>query len=556
MVLALAAQALPASKPPVRGKRGMVASDDEYASRVGIEILKKGGNAVDAAVAVGFALAVTYPEAGNLGGGGFMLIRLAKTGDVLAIDYREKAPRKANRNMYLDKNGQMIEGASTIGYLSVGVPGSVAGLALALEKFGTMTLAEVIQPSIELAEKGFVVSDALSQSLKESHPLLSRFPESDRIFLRNGTYYEEGELFVQKELAETLRKIAKGGAKAFYEGEIADLIVDDMRRNGGLITHEDLISYQPVIRKPLKGSYRSYEIYSMPPPSSGGVALIEMLNILEGYPLERYGQNASRTLHVIIEAMRRVFQDRARFLGDSDFVKVPTSGLTSKKYAERLRNTIDLSHATESKRLGFGKPFAYESSSTTHFSIIDPWGNAVANTYTLNESYGSGATVAGAGFLLNDEMDDFAAKPGVPNLFGLIHGEANTIAPSKRPLSAMTPTIITKDGKLFMALGSPGGPRIINAVLQVILNVVDFKLTIQEAIDAPRVHHQWLPDTVYVEKVGFPADVLNALKAKGHRIQYREKGGIGDVQAILIDPEQGIRLGASDPRRNGKTLAY
>jgi gamma-glutamyltranspeptidase/glutathione hydrolase len=554
VLLLIAVLTFPASRTPVRGQHGMVVSTDDYASQVGSEILKKGGNAVDAAVAVGFALAVTHPAAGNLGGGGFMLIRPGNGGEAVAIDYREKAPSKAQRDMYLDKKGEVVPDLSTVGYLATGVPGTVAGLALALEKYGTMKWADLVQPSIDLAEKGFVVSYTFSRSLKNEARLLSQFPESNRIFLRNGKYYEEGELFVQKELAETLKKIARAGAKTFYEGEIADLIVADVKRNGGLITKEDLRNYRPVVRRPVKGTYRGYEIYSMPPPSSGGIALIEMLNILEGYPLASYGQNSSRTLHLMIEAMRRAFRDRAEFLGDTDFVKVPVTGLTSKKYAEQQRRTIDPFLATDSTKIGHGLPTAYESQETTHFSAVDSWGNAVANTYTLNGSYGSGATVHGAGFLLNNEMDDFSSKPGTPNMFGLVHGEANAIAPGKRPLSAMTPTIVTKDGKLVLVTGSPGGPTIINTVLQIILNVVDFKMTIQEAVDAPRIHHQYLPDVVVHEKVGFPVDVLDALRARGHKLERQDK--IGDAHSIMIDEKTGVRLGAPDPRRDGAAIGY
>lgn len=543
-----------ASRTPVRGKHGMVVTTDEYATQVGLAILRKGGNAIDAAVAVGFALAVTHPSAGNIGGGGFMLIRRAATGETLAIDYREKAPQKARRDMYLDKNGNVVPDLSTVGYKAAGVPGTVAGLARALEKYGAMKLADVMQPSIDLAEKGFVVRHTLARSLQAGAKLLSQFPESDRIFLRNGKYFEEGDLLVQKDLAETLKAIARNGAKEFYEGRVADLLVADMKRQGGLITKEDLRAYQPAIRPALKGSYRGYEIYSMPPPSSGGIALLEMLNLLEAYPLSSYGHQSSRTLHLMIEAMRLAFRDRAEFLGDADFVKVPVAGLISKKYAAHLRPRIDPYLAADSRKMAPAQPTAYESPETTHYSIVDAEGNAVANTYTLNGSYGAGATVQGAGFLLNNEMDDFSAKVGTPNMFGLLQGEANAIAPGKRPLSAMTPTIVTKDKQLYLVIGSPGGPTIINTVLQVLVNVIDFNRTIQEAVDAPRIHHQWMPDKVRLERDGFSDDVVEALKARGHAVEWTE--AMGDAHGIMIEPKTGVRLGGADPRRNGLALGH
>ncbi|MBI1745690.1 MAG: gamma-glutamyltransferase [Acidobacteria bacterium] len=543
-----------ASRSPVRGKRGMVVSADEYATQVGVSILAKGGNAVDAAVAVGFALAVTHPSAGNIGGGGFMLVRPAKTGETMAIDYREKAPRRATRDMYLDKQGNVVPELSTVGYKAAGVPGTVAGLALALEKYGTMKLSELIQPSINLAEKGIVVRHTLARSLRQSAALLSRFPDSHSLFLRQGRYFEEGNLLVQKDLARTLRTIAQSGPSAFYDGPIAELIVADMERHGGLVTREDLKTYQPRLRPAIKGLYRGYEICSMPPPSSGGIALLEMLNILEPYPLANYGHNSSRTLHLMAEAMRLAFRDRAEFLGDSDFVKVPVAGLIAKKYAAQLRLGIDPYLAAESRKMAPGRPTAYESAETTHYSIVDAAGNAVANTYTLNGSYGGGATVHQAGFLLNNEMDDFSSKPGNPNMFGLVQGEANAIAPNKRPLSAMTPTIVTKENRLFLVTGSPGGPTIINTVLQVLINVIDFKRTLQEAVDAPRIHHQWLPDRLSLERGGFPIDVVDALKGRGHTIEWVD--AMGDAHSIMIEAETAVRLGAADPRRNGLALGY
>jgi gamma-glutamyltranspeptidase/glutathione hydrolase len=551
----LATAAIGASKAPARGSQAMVVTTEPRASQVGVEILKAGGNAVDAAVAVGFALAVTHPSAGNLGGGGFMLLRLAKTGQVVAIDYREMAPQGASRTMYQDGSGNVIPEASTIGYRASGVPGTVAGLCLALEKYGTLKLTQVVAPAITLARDGLELSYFESESLRKSHNLLRRFSESRRIYLRDGRYYTAGEKFVQPDLARTLELIARDGARAFYEGSIAHLIAKDMAANKGLIDLSDLKNYRAIIRAPAVGDYRGHKIYSMPPPSSGGIALIEMLNILEGYRLEEYGQGSSRTLHLLAETMKRAFADRAEYLGDSDFVKVPFEGLISKRYAQERRATIDPFIASSSARLGHGNPTSFiESEHTTHFSIVDGSGNAVSNTYTLNGGYGSGVTIPGTGILMNNEMDDFSSKPGFPNAYGLVHGEANAIAPAKRPLSAMTPTIVMRDGKLFMVLGSPGGPTIINTVLQTLINVVDFKMTIQEAVDAPRIHHQWMPDKIELERVGFAADVLDALKAKGHALEARRS--IGDCHAILIDPETGVRLGAADPRLDGKAAGY
>jgi len=532
----------------------MVVSAEVRATQAGVEILKNGGNAVDAAVAVGFALAVTHPSAGNLGGGGFMLIRLNKSGETVAIDYREMAPGGATRTLYQDREGNVVRDASTVGYRAIAVPGTPAGLTLALAKYGTMKLREIIAPAIALARDGIELSRFESESLKGARKLLERFPESGRIFLRDGDYYAEGGKFVQPELAGCLELIARNGAREFYEGSIAQQIAAAMKANGGLITIEDLKNYRAVVRKPVEGTYRGCHIYSMPPPSSGGIALVEMLNILEGYPLTRYGQGASRTLHLMAEAMKRAFADRAEYLGDADFVRVPAAGLTSKKYAAERRATIDPFLASNASDLGHGRPDLYESGQTTHFSVVDREGNAVANTYTLNGGYGSGVTIPGTGILMNNEMDDFSAKPGIPNAYGLIHSDANAIAPGKRPLSAMTPTIVTRDGKLFMVLGSPGGPTIINTVLQTLLNVIDFKMTVQQAVDAPRIHHQWIPDRLVLETRGFAQDVIDALRARGHRIEERDS--IGDCHTILVDPDSGIRLGAADPRNDGRAIGY
>lgn len=529
---------------PVRGKRVMVASASEHATRAGLEILRKGGNAVDAAVAVGLALAVTYPIAGNIGGGGFMVVRTAR-GKTVAIDYRETAPAEAGRDLYLDASGKVIPNASTTGYLASGVPGTVAGLSLALEKYGTLKWRDVVEPARRLAAEGYPVSYTLARTLRESK--LDRFPESKRVFLRDGNLYREGETIRQPDLAATLKRLQEKGPREFYEGRTAELIAEDMRAHQGLIMRADLKAYRPVIREPIRGSYRGYEIVTMPPPSSGGVALIEMLNMLERYNVRELGHNSSRKYHLFTEVMRRAFADRAEYMGDPAFVKMPISGLTSKRYAADLVKGIDLTRAASSSQVKAGKPAAYESPQTTHFSVVDAQGNAVSNTYTLNTAYGSGVTVKGTGIILNNEMDDFTSKPGVPNAFGLIQGEANAIAPGKRPLSSMTPTLVLKDGKLFLVVGSPGGPTIINTVLQVIVNVLDHGMNVRQAVAEPRIHHQWLPDVIQVEPYALSEDVAEALRAKGHQLADKPRY-IGDAQVIMIDPKSGVRLGASDPR--------
>lgn len=539
---------------PVRARHGLVASTHEVASRVGVEILQRGGNAVDAAVAVALALAVVHPAAGNLGGGGFMLIRMAD-GRTTVIDYREMAPARAHRDLYVDEKGALIPEASTVGHRAVAVPGTVAGLALALEKYGTMSWADVCRPAERLAREGVVLTHFEAESLKRASRLLSRFPESRRIFLRDGRYYEEGEVFRQPDLAETFRRLIEHGPREFYEGETARRIVAEMDAGGGLITLDDLKNYRAVEREPLRTTYRGYEIITVPPPSSGGVALIEMLHILEGFELRALGHNSADYVHLLVETMRRAFADRARFLGDPDFARIPVRGLTSRRYAEALRRTIDPKRATPSATLTGGDAFAYESEHTTHFTVVDAAGNVVANTYTLNGSYGSGVTVRGAGFLLNNEMDDFTSKPGAPNMFGLLQSEANQIAPRKRPLSAMTPTIVLKDGKPWLALGSPGGPTIINTVLQVLLNVIDFQMTLPQAIAMPRVHHQWMPDQIVYEPFGLSQDTIEALRARGHAFTERPRY-MGDVQAIMIESETGVRVGVSDPRMDGKPVGY
>jgi gamma-glutamyltranspeptidase/glutathione hydrolase len=430
----------------------------------------------------------------------------------------------------------------------------VAGLSLALEKYGTMKLSQVMAPAVALARDGLELSHFESEELKNAGRLLSKFPETRRLYLRDGNPYSWGETFRQPDLAHSLDAIARNGPQEFYQGSIARLIVRDMEANGGLITLDDLKAYRSVVRKPIEGTYRGYRIFSMPPPSSGGIVLVEMLNILEAYPLREYGPGASRTLHLLAESMKRAFADRAEYLGDGDFVRIPTAGLLSKRYAAERRSTIDPFLAVDGARLGKGKPADYESDQTTHFSVIDASGNAVANTYTLNGGFGSGVTIPGTGILMNNEMDDFSVRPGLPNAYGLVHGEANSIAPRKRPLSAMTPTIVIKDGKPFLVLGSPGGPTIINTVLQTLINVIDFHFTVQEAVDAARIHHQWSPDRLVMERMGFAQDVIDALKARGHSLETRPS--IGDCQAIMIDPETGVRLGAADPRNDGVAIGY
>jgi gamma-glutamyltranspeptidase/glutathione hydrolase len=538
-----------------RAQHGMVASADSVASQVGVDILKAGGNAVDAAVAVGLALAVTYPAAGNLGGGGFMLIRLAD-GRTDVLDYREMAPAAAKRDMYLDASGNVVPNLSQVGYRAVGVPGTVAGLALAQKKYGKLTWKAVVAPARRLAEQGFPISNLLASGMRNNKSL-PQFPDSRRIFQRDGSFYKEGEIFRQPDLARTLKRLEEKGPREFYEGETSALIVADMKQNGGLITADDLKQYKPAERTPLRGTYRGYEVLTMPPPSSGGIALIEMLNMLEGYDLKAMG-DSSEAHHLMIEVMRRAFADRAQFLGDPDFVKVPAKGLTSKEYAKKTAATIDPNRATPSKDLRYGDPLPYESKETTHYSVVDAEGNAVSTTYTLNESFGSGVTAKGTGILLNNEMDDFTSKPGVPNGYGLVQGEGNAIAPRKRPLSSMTPTILTKDGKLFLVIGTPGGPTIITQVLQIIVHLLDHNRSLYDAIAAPRLHQQWLPDTVDAETFALSLDTRRALEAKGHTFSTTSVLGgrsYGNAQGILIEPN-GTRVGASDPRGTGAAIGY
>jgi gamma-glutamyltranspeptidase/glutathione hydrolase len=547
------------AREPVRARHGMVASTNEIASQVGVETMKRGGNAVDAAIAVAFALAVTHPAAGNLGGGGFMMIRL-KDGRTTAIDYREMAPGAAHRNVYLDKNGNLIEGegGSLVGYRAAGVPGTVRGMELALKKYGSgkLTWAQLVEPARQLAGRGFIVTHSLARSLYGNREYLEKYTETKRIYLKGGQFYEEGELFRQPELAATFARLQRFGPNEFYQGETARMIVADMKRNNGLMTLDDLGGYVAKERAPVRGNYRGYEIISMPPPSSGGAVLVQMLNILEGFDLQKLEANSSDRYHLMAEAMRRAFADRAEYMGDTDFVKVPIRGLIDKAYAATLRATINTERASTSAEIRAGRPAGYESEETTHFTVVDAEGNAVANTYTLNNSYGSAAMAKGTGILLNDEMDDFAAKPGTANLYGLIQGERNAVAPKKRPLSAMTPTIVLrKDGSLWFTVGSPGGPTIINTVLCVITNVIDYEMNIQQAIDFPRIHHQWLPDELVGEPFGLSGDTQKALTARGHtlaKLRY-----LGDAEGIMIEEKTGMRLGATDPRRSdGLAIGY
>lgn len=551
--------AVAASREPVRARQGIVASTNEVASRVGVDIMKRGGNAVDAAIAVAFALAVTHPAAGNLGGGGFMMIRL-RDGRATAIDYREMAPAAATRDIYLDKNGNVIEGegGSIEGYRAAGVPGTVRGMELALKKYGSgkLTWAQLVEPARRLAANGFTVTYSLARGLRGNREYLSKYPETKRIYLNNGKFYNEGDVFVQTDLAATFTRLQQRGPNEFYEGETARLIAADMKRHNGLMTLDDLRGYVAKERQPLRGNYRGYEVLSMPPPSSGGAVLIEMLNILEGYDLKKMDWASSDRYHLMTEAMRRAFADRAEYMGDTDFVKVPLAGLIDKKYAAQLRQTINPDRASSSEQVKAGKPMGYESDETTHFTVVDAEGNAVANTYTLNNSYGSAAVAKGTGLLLNDEMDDFAAKPGTPNFYGLIQGERNAVAPRKRPLSAMTPTfVLRKDGSLWFTVGSPGGPTIINTALCVITNVIDYGMNIQQAIDAPRIHHQWLPDELIFEPYGLSGDTQNALTARGHKLAKPRY--LGDAEGIMIEEKTGTRLGATDPRRSdGLAVGY
>jgi gamma-glutamyltranspeptidase/glutathione hydrolase len=562
----VAATAAAAPLRPTHAPHAIVTSVHELASRAGVEMLRAGGNAVDAAVATGFALAVVHPQAGNLGGGGFLLLRRAN-GETHFIDYREKAPAAATENMYLDAQGNVIpessKDSSVVGYRAIGVPGSVAGMVYAEQKYGKLTLEKVMAPAIKLAREGFPLAYEDTQDLRNDE-YLPRFPESKRIFLRDGNFYQPGDIFKQPDLARTLERIAKN-PDDFYHGAMARELAAAIHKGGGLVTAADLAAYEVKEREPIHGLYRGYEIISAPPPSSGGVALIEILNILEGYDLAKLGNRSADAIHLEAEAFRRAFYDRADFLGDPDFARIPVAQLIDKKYAAAWRESIELNHASVSKDLK-RPPFSElervaqsrtaairEPENTTHYSVVDAEGNAVSVTTTLNDTLGSRVTAEGLGFLLNDEMDDFASKQGVPNAYGLIQGPANAIGPNKRPLSAMTPTIVLKDGKLFLVLGTPGGPTIITTVANVLIGVVDFSLDIAEAVNAPRFHNQWLPDGILVEDRLSP-DTMNVLRSKGHQLKVEHFWG--DGECILVDPKTGERLGASDGRNNGKAVGY
>jgi gamma-glutamyltranspeptidase/glutathione hydrolase len=561
------------STEPVHASHGIVVSIHELASRAGVEMMQAGGNAVDAAVATGFALAVVHPAAGNLGGGGFMLIRMAD-GKVHFLDYREMAPAAAKPDMYLDARGNVIEGASEIGYKSIGVPGSVAGMVYAEQKYGKLTLKQVMAPAIRLAREGYALSWGEARDFQRDK-YLGKFPESRRIFQRDGNYYLPGEIFRQPDLARTLERIAAKPSD-FYHGALARELAVAIQKGGGLITAEDLAHYEVKEREPVRGTYRGYEIISSPPPSSGGTVLIESLNILEGYDLAKMGNRSAQSIHFTTEAFRRAFFDRAEFMGDPDFSKIPVSQLIDKKYGAAWRESIEADHASASKELKRPAIFSeleqyaaahpqastnHESPNTTHYSVVDADGDAVAVTTTLNAWFGSHVTAEGLGFLLNDEMDDFSAKPGVPNSDGLIQGAANAIGPGKRPLSSMTPTVVVHDGKAFLVLGSPGSSKIITTVANVLMGVVDYGMNIQESVNAPRFHDQWLPDVVNVEQ-WFSPDTVSALKQMGYNVQVGLRYGEyvspywSDAECIAIDPKTGERLGASDGRNNGKAVGY
>jgi gamma-glutamyltranspeptidase / glutathione hydrolase len=576
LMAALAALAAPAaigSTEPVHAAHGIVVSIHELASRAGVEIMQAGGNAIDAAVATGFALAVVHPPAGNLGGGGFMLVRMAD-GKVHFLDYREKAPAAAKADMFLDAEGNVIEGASEYGYKAIGVPGSVAGMVYAEQKYGKLTLKQVMAPAIRLAREGYALTWGEARDLQDDH-YLGKFAESRRIFQRDGNYYKPGEIFRQPDLARTLERIA-AKPDDFYHGALARELAAAMQKGGGLITAGDLAQYEVKEREPIRGTYRGYEVISAPPPSSGGTVLMESLNILEGYDLAKLGNRSARSVHFTTEAFRRAFFDRAEFLGDPDFSKIPVGQLIDKKYGAAWRESIVDDHATASKELKRPKIFSeleqyaaahpqplanHESQHTTHYSVVDAEGNAVSVTTTINGWFGSRVTADGLGFLLNDEMDDFSAKPGAPNADGLIQGPANAVGPGKRPLSSMTPTIVVRDGKTVLVLGSPGSSKIITTVANVLMGVVDYGMNIQEAVNAPRFHNQWLPDVLNVEQ-WFSPDTVQALRKMGYNVEVglHEGGAVypywSDAECIAIDAKTGERLGASDGRNNGKAVGY
>jgi gamma-glutamyltranspeptidase/glutathione hydrolase len=551
---------------PSHGSKAMVATVHPEASNVGVAILQQGGNAVDAAVAVGFALEVVYPEAGNIGGGGFMLFRRA-AGEVHFLDFREKAPAKASADMYLDSNGNVVPSLSTVGYKGIAVPGSVAGLVYAEQHWGKLSLKQVMEPAIRLARDGFVLDYQEARDFHDSQ--LAKFAESHHIFQRDGNYYQPGDTFKQPELAKTLQRIADN-PDDFYHGAMARELAAAVQKGGGLITADDLAQYEVKERAPIRGTYRGYEIISAPPPSSGGIGLIETLNILEGYDLAKEGDRSAQSIHLTAEAFQRAFFDRAEFLGDPDFSKLPVAQLIDKRYGNAWRETIPLRRATPSADLQrpavFSQLDSYalshpqpkrvaEPDHTTHYSVVDPEGNAVSVTTTLNDTFGSRVTAEGLGFLLNDEMDDFSSKAGAPNMYGLLQGPANAIGPGKRPLSAMTPTIVLKNGKLFLVLGSPGGPTIITTVANVLMGVVDYGLNIQQAVNAARFHDQWMPDEIKVEATGISPDTVGILEHMGHKIEV-VRGYWGDAECIAVDDKTGELLGASDGRHEGKAVGF
>ncbi|MEJ2238498.1 MAG: gamma-glutamyltransferase [Gemmatimonadales bacterium] len=536
----------------VRSSHGMVVSATEYASTIGVEVLKAGGNAVDAAIATGFALAVTHPAAGNIGGGGFMVIRFPD-GEVTAFDYREKAPLAANPRMFLDENGEYSSTIHHDSHLAVGVPGTVAGFAKAHETYGTLEWKRLVEPSVKLAADGFAIMPDLARSLRYAITRMEAYPASLQAFSKNGEPYEEGEILKQPDLARTLERIMLQGRDGFYKGETARLIAEEMRRGGGLISEEDLAIYQAYERAPVRGSYRGYDIISMPPPSSGGTILIEMLNILEGFDVAAMGHNTAQYIHYVTEAMRRAYLDRARFLADPSYADVPIGLLTNKEYAKQLRQTIEGSRATPSQVEDIELP--YESPQTTHYSVVDANGMAVSVTYTLEAGYGSKIVVPGAGFLLNNEMGDFNPMLGLTDSLGHIGSEPNLARPGQRMLSSMTPTILARNGELVAVVGSPGGRTIINSVLQVILNIIDFDMGIEDAVAAPRLHHQWFPDQIRIEADGIAEDARLALERMGHRV--RVGGSQGSTNCIMIDALTGERIGAADPRdADGAAVGY
>lgn len=573
--LALLTAPLPlaAQRAPIEAEHGMVVSVHELASQAGVEILQKGGNAVDAAVATGLALTVVYPFAGNIGGGGFMMIHLAGAtpgaSRDIAIDYRETAPAGATRDMYVGNDGKLRQGvgSSTVGWQASGVPGSVAGFALAMQKYGSgkVTWAQVVEPARRLATEGHIVSQASAASFHTFAKLLAPFADSKKIYLKEGAFWKAGEHWVQADLGATMARLQKNGPREFYEGETAQKIAAAMSAHGGNITLTDLKNYQAVERTPLRGKYRGYDIVVMPPPSSGSIAILQMLGMLEPFDVTAMGSNSAAKYHLFAEVMKRAFRDRAEYLGDPAFIQVPVSQLLDPAYIKGRMADFSPNQATPATAIqpGLGKfmvrPIA-ESTETTHFSIVDAAGNAVSNTYTLNGAYGSGVTIPGTGILMNNEMDDFTSQVGTANMFGLIQGEANAIVPGKRPLSSMTPTFVFKNGALVLVTGSPGGPTIINTVLQIITNVIDFNMSVAQAVEAPRIHQQWMPDIISFEHHGLSADTAVALKAKGQNIKERasyEGGYQGDGESIAIDPKTGLRYGAADPRKaDSKAIGY